>query len=604
MVKLFKGSCESFMSHIKRNKRSEKMIKKIGSCIREYKKESLLAPTFVSMEVVLEVLIPFFMASLIDNGINQGNMSYIMRMGLLLLVFAGTSLTFGILSGRYAALASAGLAKNIRHDVFYNVQEFSFANIDEYSTSSLISRLTTDVSNVQMAYQMVVRVLVRAPIMLSLSFFMVCFINLRIALIYLILTPLLGLGLYFIITSVYPIFTSVFKRYDRLNTVVQENLHGTRVVKSFVREKHEIEKFSDVSDAINQDFIKAEKLVALTTPLMQFIIYSCLLLVSWFGAQLVVTQTMTTGELMSIFMYTNQIFMSLMMLANVLVMVMISKPSVDRIAEVIEAKSDLTNGDQPVYQVEDGSITFENVSFSYSKDSEKMSLSDVDLRIEAGTTVGVIGGTGSAKTSLVQLIPRLYDATKGIVKVGGVDVREYDLESLRHEVAMVLQKNVLFSGTIKENLRWGNLEASDAELKRVCQLAQADEFIEAFPDGYETHIEQGGTNVSGGQRQRLCIARALLKKPKILILDDSTSALDTKTDALIRKAFVDEIPNTTKIIIAQRISSIESADKIVVMNEGQVSAVGTHDELLEGSQIYREVYDSQQKGVNENGQWT
>lgn len=580
------------------------MIKKIGSCVREYKKESLLAPTFVSMEVVLEVLIPFLMALLIDNGIETGDMGYIVRLGLLLLIFAAISLVFGVLSGRYAALASAGLAKNIRHDVFYNVQEFSFANIDEFSTSSLISRLTTDVSNVQMAYQMVIRVLVRAPIMLGLSFFMVCFINLQLALIYLVLTPLLGLGLYFIIKAVHPIFTTVFKRYDRLNTVVQENLHGIRVVKSFVREGHEIEKFSEVSDEINQDFIKAERLVALTTPLMQFVIYSCLLLVSWFGAQLVVSRTMTTGELMSVFMYTNQIFMSLMMLANVLVMVMISKPSLERIAEVIEAKSDLTNGAQPVYEVRDGSISFEDVSFSYGKDAKKMSLSQVNLKIEVGKTVGIIGGTGSAKTSLVQLIPRLYDATTGVVKVGGVNVRNYDLETLRHEVAMVLQKNVLFSGTIKENLRWGNIEASDTELKRVCQLAQADEFIEAFPDGYETHIEQGGTNVSGGQRQRLCIARALLKKPKILILDDSTSALDTKTDALIRKAFVEEIPNTTKIIIAQRISSIESADMIVVLNDGQVSAVGTHDELLESSQIYREVYESQQKGVNENGQWT
>lgn len=572
------------------------MIKKLLSCVREYKKDSFLAPFFVTFEVILEVFIPFFMAMLVDNGINNGDMNYVFRMGLMLLVCAACSLTFGILSGRYAAFASAGLVKNIRHDLFYNIQSFSFANIDKFSTASLISRMTTDISNVQMAYQMTIRVLVRAPIMLILSFMMVLTISTKLALIFAVAGPLLALGLYLIIKYAHPIFIRVFKRYDKLNRIVQENLHGIRVAKSFVREDYEIQKFENSSQEIYEDFVKAEKILAFTMPLMQFAVYTCILLISWFGAHLVVSNTMTTGELVSVFAYTAQILMSLMMLANVLVMITISKPSMERIVEVLDEQSDLMNKSNPIKNVPDGSIVFENVNFSYVKDTEKNSLNQINLQIESGETVGIIGGTGSGKTTIAQLIPRLYDATSGVVKVGGIDVRDYDLEALRNQVAMVLQKNVLFSGTIKENLRWGNIDATDAELQQACELAQADSFIQSFPDGYDTYIEQGGSNVSGGQKQRLCIARALLKKPKVLILDDSTSAVDTKTDSLIRKAFLDEIPNTTKIIIAQRISSIEEADKIIVMDEGKVNAIGTHEELLKHNLIYREVYESQQKG--------
>jgi len=572
------------------------VIKKLLSCVREYKKDSFLAPFFVTFEVILEVFIPFFMAMLVDNGINNGDMNYVFRMGLMLLVCAACSLTFGILSGRYAAFASAGLVKNIRHDLFYNIQSFSFANIDKFSTASLISRMTTDISNVQMAYQMTIRVLVRAPIMLILSFMMVLTISTKLALIFAVAGPLLALGLYLIIKYAHPIFIRVFKRYDKLNRIVQENLHGIRVAKSFVREDYEIQKFENSSQEIYEDFVKAEKILAFTMPLMQFAVYTCILLISWFGAHLVVSNTMTTGELVSVFAYTAQILMSLMMLANVLVMITISKPSMERIVEVLDEQSDLMNKSNPIKNVPDGSIVFENVNFSYVKDTEKNSLNQINLQIESGETVGIIGGTGSGKTTIAQLIPRLYDATSGVVKVGGIDVRDYDLEALRNQVAMVLQKNVLFSGTIKENLRWGNIDATDAELQQACELAQADSFIQSFPDGYDTYIEQGGSNVSGGQKQRLCIARALLKKPKVLILDDSTSAVDTKTDSLIRKAFLDEIPNTTKIIIAQRISSIEEADKIIVMDEGKVNAIGTHEELLKHNLIYREVYESQQKG--------
>jgi len=575
-------------------------FKKLSSCIREYKKESLLAPLFVALEVVLEVLIPFLMVLLIDNGINEGNLNYIYKIGVILILCSATSLTLGILSGRFAAFASAGLAKNIRHDIFHRIQDFSFVNIDKFSTSSLISRMTTDVSNIQMAYQMIVRVLVRAPIMLILSFLMVLTISPKIAMIFLFIVPILGISLYLVIKYAHPIFVHVFKRYDKLNTVVQENLHGIRVVKSFVRENHEVEKFENVSGEIYKDFVKAEKLLALNMPLMQFSVYTCIMLISWFGAQLVVSETMTTGQLMSIFTYTSQILMSLMMLSNVLVMITISKPSIERIVEVLEEEIDLSNPEKPLYKVQDGSIIFENVNFSYAKDEDKLSLQQINLTIEAGETVGIIGGTGSSKTSMVQLIPRLYDVTSGVVKVGGEDVRNYDIEVLRNEVAMVLQKNVLFSGTIKENLRWGNHNATDEEIKHACELAQADSFIQTFPEGYETYIEQGGSNVSGGQKQRLCIARALLKKPKILILDDSTSAVDTKTDALIRKAFTEEIPNTTKLIIAQRTASIEDADKIIVIDDGKINAVGTHKQLLENNLIYREVYESQQKGGDDD----
>jgi len=577
------------------------MIRRILSCVREYKKDSFLAPLFVTFEVILEVLIPTLMAVLVDYGIDNGDMSYILRYGFILLMCAAFSLTFGIISGRYAAFASAGLVKNIRHDLFYNIQNFSFANIDKFSTASLISRMTTDISNVQMAYQMTIRVLVRAPIMLVLSFIMVLTISSQLALIFAVAGPLLALGLYLIIKFAHPIFIRVFKRYDKLNRVVQENLHGIRVVKSFVREDFEINKFQETSNEISEDFIKAEKIIALTMPLMQFSVYTCILLISWFGAQLVVSDSMTTGELVSVFAYTAQILMSLMMLANVLVMITISKPSIERIVEVLDEQSDLANKKNPVNRVPDGSIIFEDVDFSYAKDKDKLSLSQINLRIEAGETVGIIGGTGSGKTTIAQLIPRLYDTTTGVVKVGGINVQDYDIKTLRDEVSMVLQKNVLFSGTIKENLRWGDLEATDEELKRVCELAQADSFIQSFPDGYDTHIEQGGSNVSGGQKQRLCIARALLKKPKVLILDDSTSAVDTKTDAFIRTAFLEEIPDTTKIIIAQRISSIEEADKIVVMDEGKVNAIGTHDELLASNKIYREVYESQQRGGELDG---
>ncbi len=572
------------------------MIKTLLKSVREYKRDSILAPIFVTLEVVMEVVIPLLMAMLIDKGIDAGNMNYILKIGIALAISCVISLVFGALSGKFAASASAGFAKNLRKDMFYNVQNFSFSNIDKFSASSIVTRLTTDITNVQNAYQMIVRIAVRGPIMIIFSLIMAFGINHKLSLVFLLAIPVLGGGLYFIMTHAHPIFERVFKIYDKLNNVVQENLRGIRVVKSFVREDFEEKKFKNVSEDIYDDFVKAEKLLAFNAPLMQFAAYGCMLFISWFGAKLIVASTMTTGELTSLIAYTMQILMNLMMLSMVFVMITMARASSERIVEILDEKSDLTNPENPVYEIKNGDISFRNVNFGYSKKKRKLCLKSINLDIKSGETVGIIGGTGSSKSSLVQLIPRLYDTTDGEVIVGDRNVKEYDIESLRDEVAMVLQKHVLFSGTIKENLRWGNDHATDEEIERVCKLAQADEFIQTFPDKYDTYIEQGGSNVSGGQKQRLCIARALLKKPKILILDDSTSAVDTKTDASIRRAFREEIPNTTKIIIAQRISSVEDADKIIVMDNGEINGIGTHEELLKNNEIYREVYNSQVKG--------
>ena len=552
------------------------MIKRLSQCIREYKKDSILSPLYVLVESLLDVAIPFVMAGLIDKGIEAGNMSMILRYGAILVGFALVALTFGALSGRSCARATAGFARNLRHDMFHHLQVYSFSNIDKFSSAGLVTRLTTDVSNVQNAFMMIIRTLIRCPAMLIFAMVMSFRINHDISLIFLAVIPILGVGLYLIIKHVHPVFERVFKTYDRLNGVVQENLSGIRVVKNFVREDHEIEKFDTISGTIYKDFSLAERILALNSPLMQGCVYACMILVSWLGAKQIVIGNMSTGNLMSFFTYIMQILSSLMMLSMVFVMITMSRASAERIVEVLDEESDITNCDNPVYEVKDGSVEFTDVSFSYAKRPDKTVLDDIDLIIPSGQTVGIIGGTGSSKSSLVQLIPRLYDVTGGCVKVGGVDVRNYDLQTLRHNVAMVLQKNTLFSGTIKENLRWGNPDATDEELVHACRLAQADDFISTFPDGYDTYIEQGGTNVSGGQKQRLCIARAILRKPKILILDDSTSAVDTKTDALIRQAFREEIPNTTKIIIAQRIGSVMNADQIVVMDNGRINACGTH----------------------------
>lgn len=573
------------------------MIRKLIRSVREYKLPSLLSPVFVILEVVMEVVIPILMAMLIDEGIDgDGGMDAVTHYGLILIGCCVASLLFGALAGHFAAFASSGFAKNLRHDMFYRVQNYSFSNIDKFSAASIVTRLTTDVTNIQNAYQMIIRVALRSPAMLIFSMVMAFQLSFRLSLIYLAAIPVLGVGLFLIMTKVHPIFERVFKTYDKLNNITQENLHGIRVVKSFVREEHEIEKFSGVSENIYQDFSKAEKRLAFNAPLMQFCMYGCMILVSWFGARMIISDTLTTGQLMSLMTYAIQILSSLMMLSMVFVMITMSRASMERITELLDEESDITSPEDAVTEVQDGSIDFEHVSFSYSKREDKCCLQDIDLHIPAGMTVGILGGTGSAKSSLVQLIPRLYDATIGTVKVGGVDVREYDVEALREEVAMVLQKNVLFSGTIKENLRWGDPGATDEEIVRACQLAHADEFIQTFPEQYDTYIEQGGANVSGGQKQRLCIARALLKKPKILILDDSTSAVDTHTDACIRQAFRDEIPNTTKLIIAQRVTSLMDADLILVMDEGKINGMGTHEELLQNNAIYREVYESQQKG--------
>lgn len=579
------------------------MIKTLAKSIREFKKVSILTPLFMIGEVVMEVIIPTLMALLIDNGINgndgQGDVKYIVIVGLCLVVCCGLSLLAGFGGGKAGAIASTGFARNLRKDMFHKVQEYSFSNIDKFSTASLVTRLTSDVTRVQDAYQMILRIAVRAPIMLIFSLIMAFLINHTISLVYLVVIPILGIGLFFIMKTAHPVFERVFKRYDTLNNVVQENVTGMRVVKSFVREDFEIKKFKQVSGDIYKDFSFAEKVLAFNSPLMMFCMYGGMLFISWVGAQLIVVEgTFTTGELMTIITYSMQILMSLMMLSMIFVMLTMARASAERICEVLNEESDIKNPASPVTEVRDGSVKFSGVSFAYAK-SGSYALSDIDLDIKSGETVGIIGGTGSSKSSLVQLIPRLYDVSKGQVLVGGVDVKDYDIETLRNSVAMVLQKNVLFSGSIKENLRWGNPDASDEELVHACKLAQADSFIEGFPDKYDTHIEQGGTNVSGGQKQRLCIARALLKKPKILILDDSTSAVDTATDASIRRAFLEEIPDTTKFIIAQRISSVMDADKIIVMEGGKVNAVGTHKELMESNEIYREVFYSQQKGGEE-----
>ena len=570
------------------------------SCIQEFKRDTILTPIFVIGEVAFDVFIPMMTGKLLDEGVKAGNMSRIFQYGILVVVMALMALLLGALSGRFAARASTGFSRNLRREMYRNVQKFSFANIDKFSTGGIITRLTTDVTNVQMAFMMIIRIAVRCPIMLICAWSLTFTINPKLALIFLIVIPVLAVGLLVIMKSAHPLFERVFKKYDWLNNVVQENLLGIRVVKSFVREDHEREKFSKVSNEIYMDFSKAEKIIAFNMPLMQICVYACMLTVSWLGANLVVGGELTTGQLTSMFSYIMMILMSLMMLSMVLVMIILARASAERIVELLNEESDLKNGPDPVFDVKDGSVVFENVSFSYAKDPTKECLKDVNLTIKSGETVGILGGTGTSKTTLVQLIPRLYDATHQHTALGGVDVRDYDMEALREQVAMVLQKNVLFSGSIKENLRWGNKEATDEEMVRVCKLAQADSFVQEFPDKYDTHIEQGGSNVSGGQKQRLCIARALLKKPKILILDDSTSAVDTKTDALIRKAFREEIPDTTKFIIAQRISSIEDADKILVMDGGKIAAMGTHDELLKTCDIYREIYESQTRGGGED----
>ena len=572
------------------------MVKKLAKSIREYKLSSILTPIFVTGEVILEVLIPLLMADLVDKGVYGGEMNTVYKIGLELVLCAILSLIFGVLSGICGAKASSGFAKNLRKDLYYKIQDFSFSNIDKFSTSSLITRLTTDVSNVQMAYQMIIRIAVRTPLMFIISLCFAISISAKLSLIFLVVVPIIIFGLFFISTKAHPYMKRVFNTYDHLNNVVEENVSGIRVVKSFVIEEEEKKKFGNVSESIYQDFCKGQKILAFNTPLMQFCMYLCILVISFLGAKLIVSTNMTsltTGELMTMFTYSIQILTSLMMLSIVIVMITISRSSAERIVEVLNEVPDIKNPKKPIEKVENGSIEFKNVSFSYVDNKKKECLKNINLSIKSGETVGIIGGTGSGKSSLVNLIPRLYDATEGSLLVGGKNVKKYDLKALRDQVACVLQKNVLFSGTIKENIRWGNENASDEEIERVCKLAQADEFIMQFPKGYDTYIEEGGTNVSGGQKQRLCIARALLKKPEILILDDSTSAVDTKTDKLIQTAFKQEIPSTTKIIIAQRISSIEDCDKIVVMDNGTINGIGTHEELLKNNEIYREVYESQ-----------
>ena len=570
--------------------------------VREYKWVSIVTPLLKILEVVMEVLIPFYMANLIDYGIDKGDMGYVVQMGIILVCFTVLSLAFGIGGGITSAIASTGFAKNLRKDMYYNVQKFSFSNIDKFSTSSIVTRLTTDVTNIQMAYQMSLVLAVRAPIMFVVAIIASFRINSQLAWIYVFCVPVILITMLILLSFVHPIFQRVFKTYDQLNNVVQENVRGIRVVKSFVREDYETQKFRKISEKIYTDFATAEKRMAAAMPVMMLCSYACIILVSWFGARLIIAsgnnpdKGFTTGQLMSLITYATQILVSLMMLSMIFIMVTISRASVERSAEILNEKSDIVSPENAVTEVRDGSITFSDVNFSYKKDSDNYCLKNINLSIRSGETIGIIGGTGSSKSSLIQLVSRLYDVSTGSVKVGGVDVRKYDLDTLRNSVAVVLQKNVLFSGTIRENLCWGKEDASDEEIRHVCRLAQAEEFIESFPDKYDTYIEQGGSNVSGGQKQRLCIARALLKKPKVLILDDSTSAVDTKTDAMIRKAFLTEIPDTTKIIIAQRISSVQDTDRIIVMENGCIDAVGTHDELIKTNKIYSEIYTSQTKG--------
>ena len=576
------------------------MNKKLFKSIREYKKESILAPILVILEVLMEVLIPLEMAKIIDVGIANGDLAYIVQRGVILVVMAMLALYFGVQAGNMAAVAAAGYAKNLRHDIFYKVQDFSFKNIDHFSTSGLVTRMTTDITNVQMAYMMSIRLLARAPIMILLSWIMTLMINVKVALLFLVVIPLLGGTLLFIAKKAHPHFIKVFDEYDELNNSVQENVNAARVVKAFVREDYEVNKFHGVSDYVYTLFTKAEKIVAWNSPVLQFMMYAVVILIALIGGRSIVFGTMETGELTSVIVYALQILMSLNMVTFVFVMIMIAEASTDRITEVLDEVPEMQDKTDAVKEVKNGEIVFDHVDFSYAGEGGNLSLKDVNLHVKSGQTVGIIGGTGSAKSTLVQMIPRLYDVTSGAVKVAGVDVRDYNLEVLRDQVSMVLQKNVLFSGTIYENIRWGDEHASDEEVKRVCRLAQADGFVSEFPNGYDTMIVQGGNNVSGGQKQRLCIARALLKKPKILILDDSTSAVDTKTDALIRKAFREEIPDTTKIIIAQRVSSIEDADQIIVLDDGKIAGVGTSEELLKTNAIYREVYESQVKGGEED----
>ena len=581
------------------------MIKTLSRCVREYKWPAILAPVCMVGEVYMETKIPLVLAKVVDEGVSVGNMGAVVSNGGLLVLYALISLIFGIASAVMASYAATGFARNLRRDMYYKVQDFDFGNIDKFSTASIVTRLTSDVANIQMTFQMLIRMAIRCPMMLILATANAFSVSPRLCIIYCVVLPLMGLGLFILIRMVFPVFDRVFKTYDKLNNVVQENVHGIRVVKSFVREDRETDKFSSVSESIYKDFCKAEQTMAFGNPLMQFAVYTCILVISYVGATMVVASGnnanlgLTTGQLTSMFTFTTQILSSLMMLSMVFVMITMSRAPMRRTTEILVEQPELKNHENPMETVKDGSVDFDNVSFRYSKTADRDALENINLHIASGMTVGVLGGTGSGKSTLVQLIPRLYDASEGSIKVGGVDVRDYDVKTLRDAVSMVLQKNVLFSGTIRENLRWGNPNATDEEITHACQIACADEFIRSFPDGYDTHIEQGGTNVSGGQKQRLCIARALLKKPKILILDDSTSAVDTRTDASIRQALSGEIPETTKIIIAQRIASVQECDLILVMDGGRIVAQGKHDELLRTSDIYREVYESQTKGAME-----
>ncbi len=575
------------------------MIKRLARCIREYKWTAILSPVCMIGEVTMEILIPLVLAELLRQGIEPGYMPGVWKYGGLLALCALCSLVFGVASAFFAAYASTGFARNLRHDMFAKVQTYDFSNIDKFSSSSIVTRLTSDVATLQMTFQMSIRMIFRTPVMIVMALIMAFRISARLSVVYCVVLPLLAIGLFLLIKLVHPIFERVFKHYDKLNNVVQENIHGIRVVKAFVRGKKEEEKFTDASDSIYKDFVKAERIMAFNNPLMQLAVYTSIIVISYLGARQVVGGAMDTAALTAMFTYTSQILMGLMMMSMVFVMFTMSRAPMKRAYELLTEEPALKNPEDPVTEVADGSIDFENVPFRYSKDAQKNALDQIDLHIDAGMTVGILGGTGSAKSTLEQLIPRLYDVSDGVLKVGGIDVKNYDIHTLRDNVAMVLQKNVLFSGSIKDNLRWGNPDATDAEMEHACRLACAHDFITSFPNGYDTHIEQGGTNVSGGQKQRLCIARALLKKPKILILDDSTSAVDTQTDAMIRKAFAEEIPGTTKLIIAQRVASVQNADLILVLDGGKIVAQGTHDDLLETSHIYREVYESQVKGGKE-----